>query len=103
MDNTGVRQIPAIKLSLQPLDEEAAAIIGFRYAGDEIGTRHRLGGDPQWIQGEEVPTCPTCRQRMTFYGQLDSIGDKYVVADCGMIYVFFCFDCNQAHAIVQSF
>jgi hypothetical protein len=103
MADASVRRIPAIKLNLQPLDEKAAAAIGFRFAGDEIGTRHRLGGDPQWLQGEEVPVCRDCKQRMSFYGQFDSIGDRFTIADCGMIYVFFCFDCNQAEAVVQSF
>jgi hypothetical protein len=29
---------------------------------------------------------------MTFYAQLDSVGDDFVVADCGRVYVFVCFD-----------
>ena len=40
--------------------------------------------------------------KMTFYGQLDSINDDICIADCGMIYVFICFDCFKAISIVQS-
>lgn len=40
---------------------------------------------------------------MTFYGQLDSIGDKYILGDCGMVYVFVCFDCLETKSLVQSY
>lgn len=40
---------------------------------------------------------------MTFYGQLDSIGDEYVLADCGMIYVFVCFDCFTTKSFIHSY
>ena len=96
-------EIPTIKLLPQPVDDAGKKALGFRYAGDEIGNRHQLGGVPTWIQGEDVPMCPHCAERMTFYGQLDSIGDRYVIGDCGMIYIFFCFDCNHAEARTQSF
>ena len=39
---------------------------------------------------------------MTFYGQLDSIGDDYALADVGVIVVFFCFDCNEPVAELAS-
>ena len=29
---------------------------------------------------------------MTMYGQLDSVGDGLVLADCALVYVFVCFD-----------
>jgi hypothetical protein len=40
---------------------------------------------------------------MTFYGQLDSINDDIIIADCGMIYVFLCFDCYEVTAKIQSY
>jgi hypothetical protein len=40
---------------------------------------------------------------MSFYGQLDSIGDDIVIADVGVIYVYLCFDCFTAQAIVDSY
>jgi hypothetical protein len=33
---------------------------------------------------------------MTFYGQLDSISDEFILADCGLVYIFVCFDCFSA-------
>jgi len=42
------------------------------------------------------------RSRMSFYGQLDSMNDEFVLADCGIIYVFVCFDCLQTKSILQS-
>lgn len=103
MVDAGSTQIPLIRLVPEPADDIAREALGFKYAGDEVGKRHQLGGTPTWIQGEDIPECPFCHQTMTFYGQLDSIGDRHVIGDCGMIYVFFCFDCNHAEAKVQSF
>ena len=39
---------------------------------------------------------------MTFYGQLDSVNDEVILGDCGLVYVFVCFDCLTADAFVQS-
>lgn len=74
----------------------------FKYASDEIGNRNKIGGKPKWIQNEEIVKCDDCGKEMTFYGQLDSINDEYCIADCGIIYVFICFDCNKSKSIIQS-
>jgi hypothetical protein len=39
---------------------------------------------------------------MTFYGQLDSIGDDFALADVGVVQVFVCFDCFEATAQIAS-
>ena len=93
-------KIPEIKLELKPENEEAKREIGFKWAGENIGQRSKLGGKPEWIQ--ETPNC-SCGKPMTFYGQLDSIGDEINLADCGIIYVFVCFDCFESKSIVQSY
>ena len=93
--------IPEIKLVPDPQTEEANQAIGFQW-NDEAGTRHKLGGKPEFIQDEKWPACKACRERMTFYAQLDSIGDNYCLADCGMIYVFVCFGCFETKSILQS-
>ena len=61
-----------------------------------------------------MPRCPGCGEAIDFVGQIDSIGcinkredltasDAYVFGDRGMIYVFFfCGDCNDVKAILQS-
>lgn len=95
------KKIPSFKLVPQPLNEEAALLQPFKYAGKPIGTRHQLGGEPDFIQDDETPVC-TCKRRMTFYAQLDSINDDYCLADCGMIYVFVCFDCYETTSVLQS-
>jgi len=98
-----MKNIPPFKLVPEPLNEEAKNLPKFKWADDEIGTRHQLGGKPQFLQQEDYPFCPDCEDQMTFYGQLDSINDDYCIADCGMIYVFVCFDCNETKSIIQSF
>lgn len=95
-------KIPAIPLALAPETDDARAVIGFRWAGEPMGKRHRIGGDPEWIQEREVPSCE-CGKEMTFYGQLDSVGDELCLADCGMIYVFICFDCFETKSVFQSY
>ena len=41
---------------------------------------------------------------MTFYAQLDAVGhaSEYDIADAGLIYVFLCFNCFEATALVHS-
>lgn len=95
------RTLPEIPLACQPATPEAEAAIGFKWASD-MGRRSKIGGQPDWIQGESVPSC-SCRNPMSFYGQLDSVGDTVALADCGMIYVFVCFDCYETASILQSY
>ena len=96
------KRIPLIRLVPQAVEPEGQKALGFKYAGGDVGNRHQLGGEPTWLQEPDWPTCPYCGEKMTFYGQLDSIGDDYEIADCGMVYVFLCFDCFKAVAKVQS-
>ena len=92
-------QIPEIKLKIDPQTREAEDVVGFEW-NSEVGDRSELGGEPDWEQSEEWPLC--CEKKMTFYGQLDSIGDDVCLADCGMIYVFVCFDCFSVNSVLQS-
>jgi hypothetical protein len=96
------KDIPPFKLLLQPEVDEARNLAKFRWAPREVGSRHQLGGQPSLLQKLHWPECPNGHGEMTFYGQLDSVGDELCIADCGMIYVFLCFDCFEARAIVQS-
>ena len=95
-----MKKIPPFKLIPEPLNEEARNQQGFKWAGGEIGKRHKLGGEPDFIQGSEIPQCEDCGAEMTFYGQLDSISDEYCLADCGMIYTFVCFGCFTVKSII---
>jgi len=98
----GRRNLPEIPLSPQPTTDEARAVLGFKWADERIGRRHKLGGAPDWLQGPDVPKCSGCQEAMTFYAQLDSIGDPVALADVGMVYVFVCFDCFTTKSILQS-
>ena len=92
--------IPEIKLVPQPETPEAEDALGYRY-NEEAGKRHKLGGAPDFIQEFDWPVC--CDGRMTFYAQIDSIGDDFDLADCGMIYVFVCFDCFETKSILHGY
>ena len=85
------------------MNDQATALPPFKWAKPEIVTRHRLGGRPEAIQPLEYPRCPDCRDQMTFYGQLDSLNDEFCIADAGLVYVFLCFECYEAVAIVDSY
>jgi hypothetical protein len=93
--------IPEIPLQVVPTSSEARELVGFKWASPEVGTRHKLGGSPEWLQQPEVPIC-SCGKSMSFYGQLDSIGDDVCLADCGIIYVFVCFGCFETKSVLQS-
>lgn len=97
-----MKSIPPFRLRPEPLSPDAAASPGFRWAPEEVGHRHQLGGQPGWLQGDATPTCPACGEPMTFYGQLDSIDDDVVIADCGLVYVFVCFNDYATASVVQS-
>ena len=60
---------------------------------------HKIGGEPDWIQGDETPEC--CGQPATFYGQLGSLDRKHDLIDNGLIYVFVCRKCLKAHSVFQ--
>lgn len=98
-----MKTIPRFRLVAEPVGVEAASLPRFRFAGTEVGTRHQLGGlpedppnDPYW------PRCSDCGDKMTFYGQLDSINDEFCIADVGVIQVYVCLDCNDVKALIAS-
>ena len=97
------KKVPSFKLIPKPMNKEARDLPKFKWAPDEIGTRHQLGGGPSYIQQEVWPKCSSCLSEMSFFAQLDSINDEFQIADCGMIYVFICFDCNETISIIQSY
>jgi hypothetical protein len=41
-----LKRIPPFRLDAHPLTPDAEALAGFERASPEIGTRHRLGGEP---------------------------------------------------------
>ena len=60
---------------------------------------HKIGGEPDWIQGDETPEC--CGRPTMFYGQLGSLGGQYDLIDNGIIYVFICRKCLKTQAVFQ--
>ena|SRR5579883_1847219 len=97
-----MKTIPPFKLKPIAQSAAAAALKPFKLASAVVGTRHQLGGTPQFLQAAEWPSCRSCCSDMSFYGQLDSINDDYCIADCGIVYVFVCFDCNETYSLIQS-
>ena len=85
-------KIPKIKLVAVPETEDAKNAVGYKW-NDTAGTRHFLGGEPDSKNSSEYPKCDDCNKKMTFYAQIDSIGDDYDLADCMVIHNFVCFDC----------
>ena len=41
-------------------DQRSSVHDGFKWAGGNIGRRHKLGGLPDWVQRPDVPECPSC-------------------------------------------
>ncbi|OGC50593.1 hypothetical protein A2716_05320 [candidate division WWE3 bacterium RIFCSPHIGHO2_01_FULL_40_23] len=104
------------KVTLEKFDPEESIIGSYP---DNIGLRTKLGGHPEWIQGDETPICPTCKKEMSFIGQIDSLehqsknnpysidalspDQEYMFGDVGMIFVFLCFDCLETSSILQFY
>jgi hypothetical protein len=64
----------------------------------------RLGGEPDWLQADETPDCPTCATRMTFTAELEEGADFRTSANfggCGRGYVFHCHPCDEAAFLWQ--
>src|SRR4051812_6144955 len=97
-----MEEIPEIPLILDPRTPEAKAVIGFKY-NKTNGRAHKIGGKPEWIQKDETPDCLICSKKMTFYGQLDCLGDKVSLGDCGMIFVFVCLHCERSQSVLQCY
>lgn len=110
------RRLVEIRVTLERVPQGQQAV-PLAYP-DNVGLRTKLGGEPDWIQGDEVPECPHCGQRMAFVAQIDSVehdsennplrrdcleDQDYMFGDVGMIYVFFCFDCCQPNCVHQCY
>lgn len=91
--------LPETRLVARPLTlrSRLQAILNAARLGNEA--RHKIGGEPDWIQDDETPEC--CGQPAMFYGQLGSLGGKYDLIDNGIVYVFICRKCLRAHAVFQ--
>ena len=87
-------KIPEIKLIVSPETKEAQNTVGYTW-NKTAGTRHKLGGTPDGINNKNYPVCNSCQEKMTFYAQIDSIGEDYDLADCMVIHQFVCFNCFE--------
>ena len=96
--------IPEIRLVPQAETDEAASLLERpQFLDPSIGERHRLGGTPDFLRADSWPSCVSCGAQMTFYAQLDALpSGGFDLADAGLIYVFVCFDCFTARAVLQS-
>ncbi len=74
----------------------------FKWAAESVGFRNKIGGESEFIHEDDFPICKSCNKRMSFYGQLDSIDDEHIIADCGLISIFICFDCYETESIITS-
>ncbi|WP_327294377.1 MULTISPECIES: hypothetical protein [unclassified Streptomyces] len=77
--------------------------------GKRSGNRMRnilgqLGGQADWLQGNETPTCSTCTQPMILIAQLEEGPDHSTAMNfggCGTAFAFACGPCAQASFLWQ--
>ncbi len=93
--------IPEIPLRMAPKTSKVKALVNGTFGHSEAGDGHKLGGSPDWIQGDETPDCTECSEPMGFYGQLDHLGSVESLQDMGMIYVFVRRECYTTEAVLQ--
>lgn len=94
-------EIPKIKLVPVAEGQEAAAEIGYTW-NKIAGTRHFLGGMPEEAHDYDYPACERCKEKMTFYAQIDSIGENYDLADCMVIHTYVCFNCFEVKSYLAQ-
>jgi ABC-type bacteriocin/lantibiotic exporter with double-glycine peptidase domain len=63
-------------------------------------TATAIGGEPSFPV--DFPACPNCASPMAFYRQLDSINDKHLLPDAGLVLVFVCFDYYTTESLIQA-
>ncbi|WP_189554415.1 hypothetical protein [Streptomyces lavendofoliae] len=64
----------------------------------------RLGGEPDWLQGDETPGCPSCGAPMSFTAEFEEGADFATSANFGgggLGYVFHCRPCSEAAFLWQ--
>ncbi|MFB7287676.1 hypothetical protein [Actinacidiphila glaucinigra] len=67
-------------------------------------TLGRLGGEPDWLQSDETPHCPSCAAPMAFAAQLEEGADHATSANFGgggRGYVFACRPCGESAFLWQ--
>ncbi|MFD8216828.1 hypothetical protein ACFV2U_24535 [Streptomyces sp. NPDC059697] len=74
-------------------------------SGNSLGNvLGQLGGQPDWLQADETPTCPTCTQPMNLVAQLEEGPDHAATMNfggCGTAFAFACGPCTQAAFLWQ--
>ena len=95
---------PEYRVRLEPVSAGTPAI-----NPEDLGKRTKLGGDPDWLQGDSTPSCPDCAEAMSFVAQIDSIDytgypgkETYMFGDVGMLYLFYCTDCHEVVGFEQG-
>ena len=111
-----VKLLPEIRVTLERVEAGDRAV-PLDYP-DNLGTRTKLGGVPNWIQGDATPECESCGEPMTFVAQIDSSAhdnkhnplrrnslgrQDYMFGDVGMVYVFYCFECAMPACLEQGY
>ncbi|MFG2668366.1 DUF1963 domain-containing protein [Streptomyces sp. NPDC048387] len=74
-------------------------------SGNSLGNvLGQLGGQPDWLQGDETPACSTCTQPMTLVSQFEEGPDHSTAMNfggCGTAFAFACGPCTQAAFLWQ--
>ncbi|OAH14271.1 hypothetical protein [Streptomyces jeddahensis] len=74
-------------------------------SGNDLGNvLGQLGGQPDWLQDDETPTCPTCTQPMDLVAQFEEGPDHATAMNfggCGTAFAFACGPCTRAAFLWQ--
>ncbi|MBT2468162.1 hypothetical protein J7E97_09785 [Streptomyces sp. ISL-66] len=93
--------VNAVTLVSLPTDDYAGAREEWagRSGNDPANVLGQLGGRPDWIQGDETPTCPDCARPMDLVAQLEEGPDHATAMNFGgggSAYAFACGPCARA-------
>jgi hypothetical protein len=108
-DNEGVLRLGAVNAVSLVSSPSADYFSAREEWGNRSGNSLRnvlgqLGGQPDWLQGDETPTCPTCTQPMNLVAQFEEGPDHSTAMNfggCGTAFAFACGPCAQAAFLWQ--
>ena len=70
-------------------------------SAEDLEADSKVGGYPVWIQGDDTPTCATCKRPMRFVAQLGEV-DPALNFGGGDAYVFCCAEEHEAKVLWQQ-
>ena len=100
------KNISKSKKALKPLEKEELKVKVLKWKEQNLGQFDDRDKILSEVQGDSLPLCPVCSERMNFYGQIDLEDNKKLSLsqesptkgggkDREKVYLFYCSECLE--------